>query len=64
MLDFGLAKLAEPGAGDVSSNSPTMMGTMAGAVMGTVGYMSPEQAAGQPADRRTDIFALGCVLYK
>src|SRR5688572_23911614 len=64
VLDFGLAKLAEPGADAVSSNSPTMMGTMAGAVLGTVGYMSPEQAAGQPADRRTDIFALGCVLYE
>ena len=64
VLDFGLAKLSEPGAGDASSNSPTMLGTMAGAVMGTVGYMSPEQAAGQPADRRTDIFAVGCVLYE
>ncbi len=64
VLDFGLAKLSEPGADVVSSNSPTMMGTLAGAVMGTVGYMSPEQAAGQPADRRTDIFALGCVLYE
>jgi len=64
VLDFGLAKLAEPGADAVSSNSPTMMGTLAGAVLGTVGYMSPEQAAGQPADRRTDIFAVGCVLYE
>jgi serine/threonine-protein kinase len=64
VLDFGLAKLAEPGADVVSSHSPTMMGTMAGAVLGTVGYMSPEQAAGQPADRRTDIFAFGCVLYE
>jgi hypothetical protein len=64
VLDFGLAKLAEPGADAVSSNSPTMMGTIAGAVLGTVGYMSPEQAAGQPADRRTDIFALGCILYE
>ncbi|HUF46633.1 MAG TPA: protein kinase [Vicinamibacterales bacterium] len=64
VLDFGLAKLAEPGAEGMSSNSPTMMGTMAGAVLGTIGYMSPEQAAGQPADRRTDIFAVGCVLYE
>jgi len=64
VLDFGLAKLAAPGADVVSVNSPTMLGTMAGAVLGTVGYMSPEQAAGQPADRRTDIFALGCVLYE
>ncbi len=64
VLDFGLAKLAEPGADTMSANSPTMMGTMAGAVLGTIGYMSPEQAAGQPADRRTDIFALGCILYE
>jgi Tol biopolymer transport system component len=64
VLDFGLAKLAEPGAEGVSANSPTMMGTMAGAVLGTIGYMSPEQAAGQSADRRTDIFALGCILYE
>ena len=64
VLDFGLAKLAEPGAGVVSADSPTTMGTLAGAVLGTVGYMSPEQAAGHPADRRTDIFAIGCVLYE
>ena len=64
VLDFGLAKLSEPGADVVSSNSPTMLGTMAGAVLGTIGYMSPEQAAGQPTDRRTDIFALGCILYE
>ena len=64
VLDFGLAKLSEPGADVVNANSPTMMGTLAGAVLGTIGYMSPEQAAGQPADRRTDIFAVGCVLYE
>ncbi len=64
VLDFGLAKLAEPGAATMSAESPTMLGTMAGAVLGTIGYMSPEQAAGQPADRRTDIFALGCILYE
>jgi serine/threonine protein kinase len=64
VLDFGLAKLTASGAESVSADSPTMLGTMAGAVLGTAGYMSPEQAAGQPADRRTDIFALGCVLYE
>jgi serine/threonine protein kinase len=64
VLDFGLAKLTDPGADALSANSPTVLGTVAGVVMGTVGYMSPEQAAGQPVDRRTDIFALGCILYE
>ena len=65
VLDFGLAKLVEvPGATLSDANSPTALGTMAGTVLGTVGYLSPEQAAGQPVDRRTDIFALGCILYE
>ncbi len=65
VLDFGLAKLTEAGgAGADPANSPTKLGTMAGVVMGTVGYLSPEQAAGQPVDRRTDIFSLGCILYE
>ena len=65
VLDFGLAKLGETsGASLASTNSPTQLGTMAGTVLGTAGYLSPEQAAGAPADRRSDIFALGCILYE
>ena len=65
VLDFGLAKLVETaGANAGDTNSPTTLGTMAGTVMGTVGYLAPEQAAGQPVDRRADIFALGCMLYE
>jgi serine/threonine protein kinase/Tol biopolymer transport system component len=65
VLDFGLAKLVEPpGANLTSANSPTALGTLAGTVMGTAGYLAPEQAAGLPVDRRADIFALGCVLYE
>ncbi len=64
VLDFGLAKLTElalpSGAGP--SMSPTM--TMAGQMLGTAGYMSPEQVRGEEVDERTDLFALGCVLYE
>ena len=63
ILDFGLAKLLQPSA--TSSDSPTAArGTEAGAVLGTVGYMSPEQVRGQPADHRSDIFAFGAILYE
>lgn len=66
ILDFGLAKLTRPEASDDSSgNAPTQqVGTDAGTVMGTVGYMSPEQVRGKPADSRSDIFALGAILYE
>jgi Tol biopolymer transport system component len=65
VLDFGLAKLVEPGgAGAVNANSPTSLGTIAGTVMGTAGYLAPEQAAGLAVDRRADIFSLGCILYE
>ncbi len=67
VVDFGLAKLVEPGASGSSPDatmSPTVIGTMAGAVMGTVGYMAPEQVEAGEIDGRTDIFALGCVLYE
>jgi serine/threonine-protein kinase len=66
VLDFGLAKaLAAPAQGDFLS-SPTMAvgGTYAGVVLGTAPYMSPEQAKGQDADQRTDVFAFGCVLFE
>jgi Tol biopolymer transport system component len=67
VLDFGLAKAVE---GDVSAtdiqNSPTIsrMATQAGIILGTAAYMSPEQAKGKTVDRRTDIWAFGCVLYE
>jgi TolB-like protein/tetratricopeptide (TPR) repeat protein len=65
ILDFGLAKL-RPGA-SVSSGTPAATvvgGTEPGFVMGTAGYMSPEQVRGQAVDHRSDIFSLGCVLYE
>ena len=61
ILDFGLAKLTEGGAGSHSAASST---TAAGLVLGTVGYMSPEQARGEPSDHRSDIFSFGAVLYE
>ena len=67
VLDFGLAKLTEMAApaGSSASMSPTMIGTVAGQVMGTAGYMAPEQIEdGAEVDGRTDLFAFGCVLYE
>ncbi len=63
ILDFGLAKLAEAPAQDLSGLA-TASGTVPGMVMGTVGYMSPEQASGKPADFRSDQFSLGTILYE
>ena len=65
ILDFGLAKLGEPDSGDVSAMQT--LGhpeTLPGTVMGTVGYMSPEQASGEPLDFRSDQFAFGSILYE
>jgi serine/threonine protein kinase len=66
ILDFGLAKLVEPTEqSETPTNVPTRkVGTEPGAVMGTVGYMSPEQAAGRRVDHRSDIFSFGAVLYE
>jgi len=65
ILDFGLAKLTRPETDDASGDAPTQqVGTDAGTVMGTVGYMSPEQVRGKHADPRSDIFAFGAILYE
>ena len=64
ILDFGLARDVAAAAPD-ETHSPTLSKyTDPGAVMGTAGYMSPEQVRGEPADQRSDIFALGSVLYE
>jgi predicted Ser/Thr protein kinase len=65
ILDFGLAKLTYTGVDSgEGTNIPTETGTGAGVVLGTVGYMSPEQAGGQPVDFRSDQFSLGSILYE
>jgi len=67
ILDFGLAKLTEThDSSSVGSEAPTMalVNTEPGAVLGTVAYMSPEQAAGREVDARSDIWSLGVVLYE
>jgi len=65
ILDFGLASLQLPGSSSNQSESPTVTRhTDPGTVLGTVGYMSPEQVRGEPADHRSDIFSLGSVLYE
>ena len=65
ILDFGLAKLTSTGSGSgEGSNLPTMTGTTPGVVVGTVGYMSPEQASGEPLDFRSDQFSFGSILYE
>lgn len=66
ILDFGLAKLVEKGLPDEKGLEASTLAetTEAGMVLGTVGYMAPEQVRGQPVDHRADIFALGCVLYE
>ena len=69
LLDFGLAKLAEPVESDVNAPTATMRldeapQTEEGTIVGTVAYMSPEQAEGRKVDARTDIFAFGSLLYE
>ena len=69
ILDFGLARMGESSALGSETSSPTSgpatpAPTEPGVVMGTAGYMSPEQVRGQPADARSDIFSFGCVFYE
>jgi Tol biopolymer transport system component len=60
ILDFGVAKQAPP----ISEPQPDAGATIPGSLIGTAAYMSPEQARGRPVDRRTDLWAFGCVLYE
>ena len=66
ILDFGLAKLTQPesGARELTELPTAAAGTEPGVVLGTLGYMSPEQVRGKPADARSDIFAFGAILYE
>jgi Tol biopolymer transport system component len=67
ILDFGLAKALEGDSASMDiSTSPTLsrMATRDGMILGTAAYMSPEQAKGKPVDRRTDIWAFGCVFFE
>jgi hypothetical protein len=64
ILDFGLAKLTGADGGTAEDRKTVTAGTSAGMVLGTVGYMSPEQVRAQPVDARTDLFSLGAILYE
>jgi hypothetical protein len=65
ILDFGLAKLTQTEEGGGATNLPTAAaGTEPGVVLGTLGYMAPEQVRGKPTDARSDIFSFGAILYE
>ena len=64
VLDFGLAKLVRPEENHKTAVTLMSPATLPGVVMGTVGYMSPEQVRGEPIDPRSDIFSFGAVLYE
>jgi len=64
ILDFGLAQVKVPIEEEAETATLTPAGTVAGTILGTMGYMSPEQLRGEPADARSDIFSFGCVLYE
>lgn len=65
VLDFGIAKhLPRPGSAETDGTTEALSLTQTGAILGTVPYMSPEQARGEDIDRRTDVWAFGCVLFE
>ncbi len=64
VLDFGIAKLGRPGEEGLGTRTETLSNTSPGTVLGTLGYMSPEQARGLVADHRSDLFSLGAVLFE
>ncbi|MBZ5648760.1 MAG: serine/threonine-protein kinase [Acidobacteriia bacterium] len=65
ILDFGLAKLTRPEMAPGQTNAPTISADSdPGMLLGTVGYMSPEQVRGKSADHRSDLFSFGCILYE
>src|SRR5438128_6342297 len=65
ILDFGIAKLTQPDSSQSQTDIPTRrVDTDPGVVIGTVGYMSPEQVRGRPVDHRSDIFSFGAILYE
>lgn len=64
ILDFGIAKLTKPEVMEETRLYDSNMDTLAGVIMGTPGYMSPEQIRGKSADQRSDIFAFGTILYE
>jgi len=64
ILDFGLAKLTRPESEAGADTATVQVNTEPGQIMGTVGYMSPEQVRGKPADHRSDIFSFGSILYE
>lgn len=63
VLDFGLATLSAPDV-EISQTSDVQTATLPGRLLGTPGYLAPEQVEGRPADRRSDIFSAGCVLHE
>src|SRR5262250_3126868 len=64
ILDFGLAKLKTEKDGEKQTDLKTVSGTEPGVVLGTMGYMSPEQVRGKAADRRSDLFSFGAIFYE
>src|SRR5262245_51547320 len=64
VLDFGLARITKPETGEDESVKTDLEITLPGQVVGSVGYMSPEQLRGFPAEKRGDVFSFGCILYE